>query len=224
MGSLSLSLSNPQVTWQLGEGSWSGAGWFVSWTIWFDRCAEVEVASGGNLRDMPASLILKVGKMKPEPEREEDKELMSFERGGHPIGLVTFVPAYGPSSDGVIKAQSDSYEATLLLSEAELEAMISKVLAGQGPRRVRLNVPQFKYGWAPDGSHQTWDNTEKQWTKIDGATFVFGDEEQDGPEQDEEVLLSDPSEPPHSHQRLRRLPQSVARSADMNRMSSGFWL
>lgn len=207
MGSLSLTLSHPQIVWRLGEASWHTPGWAVVWQVHFDRFWDsVEVTTGGDLKKMPGTLRLRVGEMDHEPENEEDKKLMFFERGGPPIGTVTFIPAYEGSDDGVVKAQPDSYECTLFVSEAELDAMVSKVLAGQGPWHVDLKVPRFKYGSLPDGSHQKWDNTEQEWTKIDGATFVFGTVPREIEEAEEE---------PPSHR-----PPEVAPSAETQAITS----
>lgn len=194
MGWLSLDISSLQIVWRLGKDSWMAPGWTLSWNVRFDRYHwnNVKVASGGDLRDMPATLTLRVGEMNSKRSREEDKEPLSSERGGPPIGSVTFVPAYGGSEDDVFEAQPDSYDATLLVSEAQLESIISKVLAGQSPRHVRLYVPHFKYGSAPDGSQQTWDNTEQLWAEIDGATFTFGEDVRDPEEAIVNTSLVDP--------------------------------
>jgi len=177
MGSLSLKLDDPEIIWRVGEGSWRRAGWHISWPVSFERRWEnVEVVGQGNLREMPGYLSVRVGELDPEPETDEDTELLSFERGGKPIGTLTFIPAYAGSSDGVVEASPNSYEATILVSDAELAALIAKVIAGHGPSRVWLSVPRFKLGVLPDGSDQTWHIDQRQWTKIDGANFVFTEE------------------------------------------------
>lgn len=156
--------------------------------------------------------------MDPEPEQEADDKLMFFERGGPPIGIVTFIPAYDGSEDGVVKAQPDSYECTLFVTDAEIDGMLTKVLAGQGPCHVNLNVPRFKYGVLPDGSHKTWDNSEREWTKIDGATFVFGTTPRDvenADEQEEEQPSYRPPEvaPSAETQAITALGRQVSQAA-----------
>lgn len=199
MGSLSLNLSNPQIVWRFGKGTWMSPGWALSWTVAFDSLFHsVEVASGGDLADMPGSLTLRVGQMDSEPEREEDKELLSFERGEEPIGTITFIPAYDGSEDGVVRAQPDAWEATLLITEEDLHELIDQVSRGHGPRNVRLSVPGFRYGWAPDGSHQTWNNTVRQWTKVDGATFIFCEEKRETCDDEEASPAGEATPPPLS--------------------------
>lgn len=139
---------------------------------------------------------MRAGTIEPKPASEDEKHLLSFERCETPIGHVAFLPASEASGDGAFGAEPDAYVVALIVPEADFESMVARVLAGQSPHSLQLNVPDFKYGWAPDGSNQTWDLVEHPYARTDSATFVFGwDMRAEEPEQEDELPSFKPPAP-----------------------------
>jgi hypothetical protein len=164
---LSFRLSDPSITMAIGS---TDQGWSASYKLttssWGD---EVALTSGGDLTKLPGRLFLRVG--------EGD------ERG---IGAI-FHHEATETRDHFSPAQPEAFSVELVVTQEQIEALISSGQRGHPPTACGIAVEKITYGYTPDD--KKWDNETDRLLPVQSIRFSFDNpdaDEDDYPPEDEE--------------------------------------